>query len=251
MKTALVTGAGGGIGAAICRLAAAQGYGVVAWDVDLTAAQDVAATLSGAQAIAVDVADEAAVDAAVQQLPHLPDVVVNNAGIGRFGPLQDLPVADFRRVVEVNLVGAYIVSRAMARRWLAAGRGGVIISLTSINAVHPAPNVGAYAAAKAGIAMLTEQMALEWGPHGIRANAVAPGFVDAGMSSPFLQDPAVRALRSGGVPLKRLATADDVAQAVMFLASDQASYISGHQLVVDGGVINSVLVQLPREKPKS
>jgi NAD(P)-dependent dehydrogenase (short-subunit alcohol dehydrogenase family) len=116
--------------------------------------------------------------------------------------------------------------------------------------IHPAPGGGAYGATKSGLAQMTELMSVEWGPSGIRVNAVAPGFIDAGMSAPFFKDPVVRELRGGGVPLRRLGTAEDVAEAVMFLASDAASYISGQELAVDGGVINSVLAQLPRERPE-
>ena len=113
--------------------------------------------------------------------------------------------------------------------------------------IHPAPGGGAYAATKAGIQAMTQLMSIEWGQHGVRANAVAPGFIDAGMSAPFFKDQAVRDKRSGGVPLRRLGTAEDVAETVMFLASDDASYISGQEIAVDGGVINAVLAQLPRE----
>jgi NAD(P)-dependent dehydrogenase (short-subunit alcohol dehydrogenase family) len=129
---------------------------------------------------------------------------------------------------------------------MAAQSGGVIINMSSVNAVHPAPNVGIYAATKAAITSLTQLQALEWGPLGIRVNAVAPGFIDAGMSAPIFLDDKVRAKRSGGVPLKRLGTAEDVVQAVLFLASDASGYIHGHELVVDGGVIQSVLAHLPR-----
>jgi NAD(P)-dependent dehydrogenase (short-subunit alcohol dehydrogenase family) len=123
---------------------------------------------------------------------------------------------------------------------------GVIINLTSINAITPAPGAGAYPAAKAGVVALTELFALELGAYGIRVNAVAPGFVDGGMSAPIYADPKIRALRSGAVPLKRLATVDDISNAVLWLASDGAAYITGHHLVVDGGVSHSVLLQLPR-----
>jgi NAD(P)-dependent dehydrogenase (short-subunit alcohol dehydrogenase family) len=130
------------------------------------------------------------------------------------------------------------------------GRGN-IVNITSINSITPGPNAGAYPAAKAGLARLTEQMALEWGPLGLRVNAVAPGFIDAGISAPFFANPAVRELRSRAVPMRRLGTAADVAEAVMFLASDEASYVNGHELVVDGGVVSSLLLQLPREPART
>lgn len=248
MKNAIVTGAGAGIGAAIAKALSDAGYRVGVMDVNADNARAVADSLPEAVALAGNVTDEAAVAAAFDMFGKAPDVVVNNAGVLRTGPLNELSVADFRLVVDVNLTGVFVVAREAARRM--EQNGGTIINLSSVNAVHPAPNVGAYAATKAAIANLTEQMAIEWGPLGIRVNAIAPGFIDAGMSTPFLADPAVREIRSKGVPLKRLGLAEDIANAVVFLASEQASYINGHQLVVDGGVINSVMAQLPREAPK-
>lgn len=251
MKTLIVTGAGGGLGTAIAERAGRDGWHVGVLDVNEATARAVAAKIPGAIALTADVTDEASVDAAFDAFGCIPDALVNNAGIVRFGPLEEMAVADFKAVVDINLMGTYIVSRAAARRWIAAGKPGAIVSITSVNAVHPAPNVGAYGATKAAIAILTEHMAIEWGPKGIRVNAVAPGFIDAGMSAPFFQDAEIRKLRSGGVPLRRLGLAEDISNAVAFLLSDEASYISGHQLVVDGGVINSILAQLPREKPKA
>ena len=126
-------------------------------------------------------------------------------------------------------------------------KSGNIINMSSINGVHPGPGTGGYPAAKAGIVSLTQQMACEWVQYGSRINSIAPGFIDAGMSKPIYADPKVRESRGGAVPSKRLGEAEDIANAVLFLASENASYINGHNLVVDGGVINSVLAQLPRE----
>jgi NAD(P)-dependent dehydrogenase (short-subunit alcohol dehydrogenase family) len=149
-------------------------------------------------------------------------------------------------VVEVNLMGTFVPAWVVGVRMVARG-SGVIINTSSINAITPGPNTGAYPATKAAIAKLTEHMAIEWGPSGVRVTCVAPGFIDAGMSAPIYANPGVRALRGGAVPQRRLGSADDVAAAVMFLASDDAGYINGHQLVVDGGVVHSLLAQLPRE----
>ena len=126
---------------------------------------------------------------------------------------------------------------------------GHIVNITSVNGVHPAPSIGTYGAAKAALQSLTQLWANEWGPHGIRVNAIAPGFIDAGMSKPIFENPKVREVRSGGVPLRAIGTADDISGALLFLDSDDAGYITGHELVVDGGVINSVLMHLPRENP--
>jgi NAD(P)-dependent dehydrogenase (short-subunit alcohol dehydrogenase family) len=245
MKKAIVTGGAGDIGRAIAKRLAAEGWQVGLLDIGGEALQRGAAEL-GATPLASSVTDEASVEAALTAF-GAPDLIVNNAGIGRFGPLLELSLADFRSVIEVNLIGAYITARAAARHMVKRG-SGVIINITSINALTTGPNSGGYPAAKAGLAKLTEQMAQEWGPLGLRINAIAPGFIDAGISTPFYADPKVRASRGGAVPSRRLGIADDVASAVMFLASDAASYINGHQLVVDGGVSVSLLSQLPRSR---
>ena len=246
--SAIVTGGAGDIGLAIAKRLHADGWKLGLLDLDRDAVARAAAQISGAAGLVADVTDEASCEAVVAGFGAV-DLLVNNAGIGRFGALHELSTADFRKVIEVNLVGAYIMAKAAAKSMLARGRG-LIINITSINALTPGPGAGAYPAAKAGLAKLTEQMALEWGPRGVRANSVAPGFIDGGISTPFYKDPAVRALRSNAVPIRRLGLCEDVAEAVAFLASDRASYVNGHQLVVDGGVVPSVLLQLPREPKK-
>ena len=122
----------------------------------------------------------------------------------------------------------------------------MIINLTSINARTPGPGSGAYPATKAAVAKLTEHLSLELGPLGIRVNCVAPGFIDGGMSAPIYADERIRKLRGSAVPLRRLGSVDDIANAILWLASDEAAYITGQQLTVDGGVAHSVLAQLPR-----
>jgi NAD(P)-dependent dehydrogenase (short-subunit alcohol dehydrogenase family) len=129
---------------------------------------------------------------------------------------------------------------------IARGQGGAIVNITSMNGVVAGPTSGAYAATKAGVALLTQQMALEWGRFRIRANSVAPGLIDAGMSARILADPAVRRAREQKIPLGRLGTGDDIARAVLFLASDEAAYVTGQNLLVDGGVTHSIIAQLPR-----
>jgi NAD(P)-dependent dehydrogenase (short-subunit alcohol dehydrogenase family) len=240
--SAIVTGGAGDIGRATGRVLAARGYRVGLFDL---AGADVAG-IPGAEAHVCDVTDPGSVAAALAAFGPA-DLLVNNAGIGRFGPLMDLALADFQAVMRVNLEGAFIMAQAVARGMAERG-SGVIVNITSLNALTAGPGAGAYPAAKAGLAKLSEQMAQEWGPLGIRVNCVAPGFIDAGISTPFYRDPEVRALRGGAVPSRRLGTAEDVAEAVAFLASDAASYINGAQLPVDGGVAVSLLSQLPRSK---
>jgi NAD(P)-dependent dehydrogenase (short-subunit alcohol dehydrogenase family) len=247
-RTAIVTGGAKGLGAAICWSAAGAGYRVGVLDRDAGECETLARRLpgSGHVALRADVSREAEVHAAFEAFGAVPDLVVNNAGIVRFGPLLEQTVEDFRAVVDVNLNGTYIVAREAARRMIARG-SGVIVNMSSINALNPGPGAGAYPATKAAVANLTEHLALELGPQGIRVNCVAPGFIDGGMSAPIYADPKVRALRGGAVPLRRLGGVEDVANAVLWLASDAAAYVTGHQLVVDGGVAHSVLLQLPRK----
>ncbi len=245
-RAVLVTGAAGGLGSAIARRFATEGDRVCVLDIDGGAARQMADRLPGdAVGLGASVAVPDEVEAALDHF-GTPDVVVNNAGIVRFGPLAELELDDWRAVVDVNLTGTFVVARAVARRWLATGRPGVMVNVTSMNGVAPGPNAGAYGATKAAVALLTQQMALEWGSAGVRVNAVAPGLIDGGMSAPIYADPSTRDARSSKVPLRRLGTVDDVADAVWWLASDASSYITGHQLLVDGGVTMAMIANLPR-----
>ena len=157
----------------------------------------------------------------------------------------DISVDDFRRVLDVDLVGAYILSRAIGRGMRERGSGN-IVSISSINAITPSLGTNAYAAAKGGLVVLTKLLALELGPHGVRVNSVSPGFVDGGMSTAVFANPKTRELRTHAVPLRRLGSVEDIAHAVMFLASDEAAYIHGQDLGVDGGLVHSLLSQIPR-----
>ena len=245
MATALITGAAHGLGACMAEHAARRGYRVGVLDLDLEEARAIADPIGGI-ALAADVTDAGEVEDAVDRLGETPTLLINNAGILRTGPLMEHAVEDFRRVIQVNLVSVFIVSQIVARRMQDNG-GGAIVNLASINAINPSTECGAYAAAKAGVVCLTQQMSLEWGEYGIRVNSMAPGFIDSGMAAPFYRDPAIRELRGSAVPLGRIGSADDVAECAMFLASDAAGYITGQNIAIDGGVINSVLMQLPRE----
>ncbi len=251
-KTALVTGAGGGLGAAIARRLAGEGYRVALLDTDAVGLETEAARIPGALAIQADVTDEARIEEVVAALGErfggAPDLLVNNAGIVRFGDILEHSVADFRKVVDVNLNGTFIVTRAVARGMAARG-SGAIVNITSLNAVAPSPDAGAYPATKAAVALLTQHLALSLAPRGVRVNAVGPGFIDAGMSAPIYADPAARAVRGGAVPARSLGTAEDIAEAVLFLASDKARYIHGQHLMVDGGVSFSLKMHLPRRAP--
>ena len=237
----LVTGGARGLGAAIAEAARRAGYRVGVID---TASPE-RPPVEGITCFNASVADEAEVEGVLDAFGAL-DVVVNNAGIVRFGPLLEQDVDDFRAVLDVNLVGAFVTARAAARRWIEGDRPGCVVNVTSMNGVAAGPNAGAYGPSKAGLALLTSQMALEWGGHGIRVNAVAPGLIDAGMSSPIYADAAIRHARESKIPLGRLGQADDISDVVLFLASDEARYVHGQNIVVDGGVTGSIIANLPR-----
>lgn len=247
MKSVVVTGAAAGLGAGIARKFDAEGFRVGVLDLDPGKTRAAAAAFQNGVALVADVTDQGTVEAVFADF-GAPDVLVNNAGILAVGALLDQTPAQFRKVLDVHVLGtftcAWIAAKAMSTA--EGGRGGTIVNLTSINAITPGPGSGAYPAAKAAIAKLTEHMAVEWGPLGIRVNSVAPGFIDGGMSAPFYEDPKVRALRGGAVPHGGLGRIEDIAEAVWYLASDAARYVNGHQLVVDGGVCHSLLRALPR-----
>lgn len=237
MTSLLVTGAAGGIGAAIADEGVRRGWRVGTIDVR-------AGNAEGRTSFEADVTDEAQVVGVIEAFGP-PDITVNNAGVVRFGPLVDQSVQDWRAVVEVNLTGTFLVARTVARAIRAAGSTGAIVNIGSMNGVAPGPVSGAYGPTKAAVALLTQQMALEWAP-AIRVNAVAPGLVDAGMSEPIYADPDVRRAREARVPLGRLATASDIVDVVLWLASDEARYVTGQTVLVDGGVTMSMLTTLPR-----
>jgi NAD(P)-dependent dehydrogenase (short-subunit alcohol dehydrogenase family) len=251
-KLALITGAAGGLGYAIAEHLGAQGYRIALLDVDEAGVLDAAGRLDGARGYGCDICDEAQVDQTLLQIGKdfgaIPDALINNAGIVRFGELLEHSVEDFRKVVDVNLIGTFIMCRAVGSL-MAELNSGAIVNVTSLNAFAPSPDAGAYPSTKAAVAKLTEQLALTLGPKGVRVNAIAPGFIDAGMSTPIYQDPESRALRAASVPAGRIGTAEDIAGTVAFLISDQADYIHGQHILVDGGVACSLKKHLPRKAP--
>ena len=237
MTSLLVSGSAGGIGAAIAEAGVARGWTVTGLD-------RTADTAAGVDHRIADVTDEDAVAAVLADIGPV-DVAVCCAGIVRFGPLADIALDEWRTVVEVNLTGTFVVARCVAQAALAAGRPASIVNVASINGVVPGPGAGAYGPTKAAVMTLTAQMALEWAPH-IRVNAVAPGLIDAGMSTQLGDDPDLRDARARAVPLGRLGEATDVADVALWLASDEARYVTGQTIVVDGGIASSILTTLPR-----
>ena len=233
-RRAVVTGAAQGIGAAIATRLARDGMEVVRVDRLPSLGGWTTCDITDADAVARLAADVGPVD-----------VLVNNAGIWRFAPLLDVSGDDVRAVLEVNVVGTLRCAQAFARPMIEAGRG-TIVNIVSIAADQVSPGVGIYPASKAAVVALTRQMALEWGPHGVRTNAVGPGLVPTEGTGNVYDDPKVRAARSSAVPLRRLATPDDVAGAVAFFASDDSAYCNGQVLYVDGGLTGALMSLMPR-----
>jgi NAD(P)-dependent dehydrogenase (short-subunit alcohol dehydrogenase family) len=236
-RRALVTGAASGIGEQTARLLCEQGTDVALLDRS-AAVDDVAREIDGA-ALVADVTDAGDVDAAVAraaaELGGPVDLLVNAAGVYRIEPLLTLDAAEWDGVLAINLRGAFLVGRAVARAL--DGRPGAIVNVASMAAVAAdgAEPAGHYAASKAGLLALTRQMAVEWGP-AIRVNAVSPGVVDTPMLR-LMDDPAAgEAYVRDRVPLQRLGEPGEVARAIAFLLSDEASYITAAVLPVDGGI---------------
>ena len=231
-RRAVVTGAARGIGAAIADRLAADGFDVVRLDV-----------LDGPDVTACDISDAASVRGVAESVGDV-DVLVNNAGVWRFAALEDVDPDDFSAVLDVNLRGALLTTQAFGRS-MVRNRRGSIVNIVSISALHANPAVGAYSASKAGLVALTRQTALEWGPHGVRCNAVGPGLI-ATEGAGLYHDADVRRARAAAVPLGRLGAPGDVSEVVAFFASDASAYVSGQVLYVDGGLSSSLMTTLPR-----
>ena len=244
MKVALITGGGTGIGAAVARRLAAEGYAVVITGRRAAPIEEIAAEIDGLAVVAdtglVDDA-ERAVRETVERFGGL-DALVCNAGIGGGGSLRDLDPATWDDVLRTNLTGAFLTCRA-AIDHLAARRGSVV-TISSVSGLRASPESLAYCASKAGLLMLTQCMAVDHGPEGVRVNCVAPGWVRTPMAD---EDMEVLAERLGldreaayaettvDVPLRRPASPEEVAATVAWLVSDDASYVNGAVVTVDGG----------------
>ena len=242
-KVALVTGAGSGIGRAIALEFSSRGAHVVAVDVIETGLRETVERCEGdALAHIADVSDpdavEAMVHASVDRWGAL-DCAVNNAGISPPPKaFVDHTLADWQRTIDVNLTGVFLCMQSEIRRFLAQGNGGAIVNMSSGAGIVAAPGQPQYTAAKHGVLGLTKQAAQEYGKAGIRVNAVLPGNTETPMMRVYLDSsPGVEERMKKMVPLGRLATTNEVAQAAVWLCSGDASFVSGSSLVVDGGMI--------------
>ena len=237
-RVAVVTGAAGGIGAAVAGRLLREGARVRI--LDIAAAQIVEAqvsTLGGdVEARRVDVSDHAAVVAAMAEPGWAPELLVNVAGVFEYEDILEPATSDWERTLTVNLGAVHACCRAAAPHMRDAGFGR-IVTISSNAAVMGFRRMPSYSASKAGIIGLTRALAVDLGPHGVTVNAVAPGSIAAGMgeSSGWTSDPRMRAWDAARTPLPRVGRAEDVAGAVAFLLSDDASWITGQTLVIDGG----------------
>jgi NAD(P)-dependent dehydrogenase (short-subunit alcohol dehydrogenase family) len=237
-RVALVTGGGNGIGRATCHALAQAGAQVAVTDIDQAAAEKVAAEIDG-EAHTLDVADEAQVRevvAAVAARHGRLDILVNNAGLGARVPAVELPTERWRQVLAVNVDGGFFCAREAGRHMLRAGRGAVVNVASIMGLVGGAhyPNL-AYHTAKGAIVNFTRALACEWAPHGVRVNAVAPTFARTRLTEPLLADAAMAARLMQDTPMGRFVEPEEVASAILFLASDAAAMITGVTLPVDGG----------------
>lgn len=231
-RIAVVVGGASGIGWATAQTLAADGCRVIIADRNADGAAQRGAELGpGHTATGVDVTDEPSVAALFERVGPV-DVVVNTAGYSGIGAITELAVEDFRGVVDVCLTGAFIVAKHAGRQ---LRDGGSLVSVASLNGRQPAPGMSAYCAAKAGLAMLTQVAALEFAPRGIRVNAVSPGFVHTPLTEAVTLMPTILDDYLENTPLGRLGTAQDIADAVVFLCSDKASWLTGEVMDLNGG----------------
>lgn len=251
-RVCAVTGAGSGIGLSIAQELASAGAHVALLDRNGEAARHAAADLSdrGGSVIGIecDVANESAIHAAAHTVrKELGPIygLVNNAGLLRPGSLDAVSLEAWNEVLAVNLTGYLLCSREFGRDMLAQGCGS-IVHIASVSALHPQTRSGAYSASKAGVLLLSKQLAAEWGPGGVRSNVICPGMIRTALSAKFYEEPGFEARRAAATASRRVGEPLDIAEPALFLLSDRAAYVNGAELVVDGGLDCMLMDMVPR-----
>ena len=249
-RVCVVTGGGGGIGRATATTLAKAGAHVAVIDRDEQGLEKTRAELPGNRHVIApcDVTSADSIGAASETIAKAlgpASVLVNAAAILRPGTLDTLSLAEWNMVLSVNLTGYFLCAQTFGRQMRKQKRGS-LVHVASIAASHAQGKSGAYSVSKAGVVMLSRQLASEWGPEGVRSNVVSPGMVITPMSQAFYDTPGVTERRSAVTPLRRVGMPQDIADAVTFLASDRASYINGDEIIVDGGYTRTIMNLVPR-----
>jgi NAD(P)-dependent dehydrogenase (short-subunit alcohol dehydrogenase family) len=243
-KIALVTGGGSGIGKAIALTFSGSGANIIVADIDIEAAKRTVNEIKhdGKEGIAVetDVSKNAQVvelkEQCLKRYGKI-DILVNNAGVmSPPTPMEDLPEASWDRLVDINMKGTFLCSQIIGKEMIKAKRG-CIVNIASMCGHGPYPKCGAYGATKAAILLFTQQLALEWAPYHIRVNSISPGTIVTPLNEKIYADPRIYEQRSAIIPLGRPGSVEDIANTALFLASDDASYITGSDILVDGGLM--------------
>jgi glucose 1-dehydrogenase len=251
-QVCVVTGAASGIGAAIAHNLAQAGAHVALLDRNSPAVQDCAAALAAegftALAVPCDVSSEADTLAAATQVRDTLGpcaVLVNNAGLLRPATLDAISLADWQQVLGVNLTGYLLCARAFGADMRAQGCGS-IVHVASISGHFPQTGSGAYSASKAGVLLLSRQLAVEWGAQGVRSNTLCPGMVRTPLSARFYEEPGFEAKRAAVTASRRIGEPQDIADVALFLASPRSAYVNGADIAVDGGMSSMLMDMVPR-----
>lgn len=251
-QVCVVTGAASGIGASVAELLCEQGARVAMVDRDANTLKNTAETLKrkGGNVLPLicDMSNPDEIqETALKVLSNWQrcDVLVNNAGLLLAGALRDVSLQDWQYVLSVNLTGYLLCSRAFFDSMKTTGRGS-IVNIASISGLFPQSGSGAYSASKAGVLQLSRQMAVEWGPSGIRSNAICPGMIRTALSAKFYEEPGFEEKRSAVTANRRVGEPSDIANIALFLASNRSNYMNGAELVVDGGMQCMLMDMVPR-----
>jgi gluconate 5-dehydrogenase len=241
-RTALITGSTRGLGFSYAKGLAEAGAAVILNGTNASRLEDAVGQLNAAghnaSGFVFDVADEASVESMFTTLDSQGvrvDIVINNAGIQHRQPMLELPLADWQRVLDVNLTSAFIVGRAAARRMVARGSGGKIINIGSLTSEAARATVAPYTAAKGGVKMLTKAMAAEWAEYGIQCNAIGPGYIHTEMNAALVDNPEFDRWVKASNPSRRWGKPDELIGTAVYLSSQASNYVSGQIIYVDGG----------------